>query len=194
MIQFAAIKAFINPTTGLIALSVVLGLGIGWQEIRVQGLRADLAIEKQERADENTARALAVVADLKKINELKAQHAIAQQGLTDDYQKKLAAAAARHAGDLQRAERMRGNAVTYTTSTQRADGTDAASCIRDRDRLVALRPSLAEIGSLLAEARTTIVRRDSEVAILKGQVTADRAACASRNSERGSSGPAQSPG
>lgn len=166
---------------------IVIGallVGLGAQEIRAAGLRADvsaaataLAKEKTARAEETTQRATLALANANQIKQLQADHAAAQQAKENQYATRIKELEADRRADAATTVRLRNTIATYTARDRRPGETDTAAADRYADRLALVGGLLSEGVDLVAESRAVIAQRDIEVMHLLGQIQIDRAAC-----------------
>lgn len=172
----------------------VLGLGLvaalataGIERTRASIARADLAAEQRDRAKENTARAMAALADLQRTVALVATHAKNQQEKVDVYETKLGVLDGRRRAAAGDADRVRKQYAAYAARDREHAATDPAACIRIADRSAVLAGVAARGRELLERGRLVVEQRDAEVEVLLGVVTNDRgllAAPASATSTR----------
>jgi len=133
-------------------------------------VRAEIDREKRERAEDLAAYRAEKAA-------VAAEHAANQQGLTDDFQKRLLLAQdERNRRDVL-IGRLRAQIATFTTISRTPGESDTAVIERAADRLKTLGGLLDEGVGLVAEGAAIVGRRDAEVAALAEQVRVDRAAC-----------------
>ena len=154
----------------------VLTAGIGAQQMRVSGLKADIAEEKLSRTNETNERLGLVISHYDAIEKIKSRHAVDQQQREQVYAKTISALktdAGRNAAD---AGRLRNSLAEYAASYRKPGDTDTAALGRAADRLAIVSTLLAEGLELEAESREVIQRRDAEVARVLEQVKIDRAA------------------
>lgn len=154
-----------------------LGALVFTQQTRIEKVKRETAelrsaYDKQgrERAEE-----LANYKDEKA--KIAAEHAAAQQGITDDFQKQLRAAQDRLNERSALVGRLRAQIASYTSISRTPGETDAVVIQRATDRLQAVGSLLAEGTELVAEGASIVERRDAEVALLVNQVRVDRQAC-----------------
>lgn len=166
----------------------VLGLGFvaalataGIERTRAAAARADLATEKRARAEENTVRALAALADLQRTVGLMASHAQTQQENVNAYETKLAVLDGRRRAAAGDAERVRKQYAAYATRDREQAATDPAACLRVADRSAVLAAVAARSRELLDRGRLVVEGRDNEVQLLLGTVRNDRALLAPAN-------------
>lgn len=159
----------------------VLGLGLvaalataGVERTRAAGARADLAAERRARAEENTARALAALADLQRTVALVAAHAQTQQENVDAYEKKLAVLDGRRRAAAGDAERVRQQYAAFSARDRDQAASDPAACQRVADRSAILAAMAARGRELLERGRLVVEGRDNEVQLLLGTVKNDR--------------------
>lgn len=160
----------------------VLGLGLvtalataGIERTRAAGARADLAAEKRARAEENTARALAALADLQRTVVLMASHAKTQQENVDAYETRLAALAGRGRAVAAELGRMRKQYADFAARDREQAVSDPVACQRVADRSAILAAMAARSRELLERGRLVVEGRDNEVQLLLGTVKNDRA-------------------
>lgn len=138
--------------------------------------RLGLAKQQPARAEENSALALAALADLQRTIALVAPHAKNQQGNVDVYEQKPAVPDGRAAALL-----------TLTTTGCAGSTEPTPPVIASRPQLTSLpasvsridpqslQPWLHEVESFLNEGRLVVEGRDNEVQLLLGTVKKDRA-------------------
>jgi cytidylate kinase len=159
-----------------------LGLGLaaslataGIERTRAAGARADLAAEQRDRAKENTARALAVLADLQRTVTLVAAHAKTQQENVDAYETRLDALDSRGRTVAAELGRVRKQYADYAARDREQASTDPAACQRVADRSAVLAAMASRSRELLERGRLVVEGRDNEVQLLLGTVKNDRA-------------------
>lgn len=165
-------------TGALWALSLALAAALaaaGIERTRVAGVRADLAVEQAERARENTARALAALADLQRTVALVAAHAKTQKENTDGYENRLEALAGRGRTVAAELGRVRQQYADYAARDREQAPTDSAACQRVAHRSSVLAAMAARSRELLERGRLVVEGRDNEVQFLLGTVKNDRA-------------------
>jgi len=160
----------------------VLGLGLvaalataGIERTRAAGAREDLASEKRSRAEENTARAMAALADLQRTVTLVAAHAKDQQENVDAYEIRLADLAGRGRTIAAELGRVRKQYADYAARDRQQAATDPVACQRVADRSAVLAAMAARGRELLERGRLVVEGRDNEVQLLLGTVKNDRA-------------------
>lgn len=167
---------FRTPLLWVLCLGLVAALlTAGVERTRVAGARADLSAEQRDRAKENTARALAVLADLQRTVALVASHAKTQKENVDVYEARLEVLAARDrtvAADL---VRMRKQYADFAARDREQASTGPAACQRVADRSAVLAAMAARSRELLERGRLVVEGRDNEVQLLLGTVKNDRA-------------------
>lgn len=159
----------------------VLGLGLvaalataGIERTRAAGARFDLAAERADRAKENTARAIAALADLQRVFALVSAHAKDQQEKVDEFERAMQAVQTGRDTDRRDADRVRLQFAAYRARDRGEPSTDPAACQRVKDRSEHL-AGMAERGrELLARGRRLVEQRDAEVSVLLGVVRNDR--------------------
>ncbi|MES2251532.1 MAG: hypothetical protein V4645_29980 [Pseudomonadota bacterium] len=179
------------PDLRNIAIWLLLALAVaGWgvscvERTRAADARADLASEKRERAQEDSARYRVALTDALRSSEKMAAHAAAQQGLTHALAQETAARIAAERSNGQLAAGLRDAFAAFAARDREEAAAHAAGAGDSGDRPGAVDSLFGEAGELLArsadlqeEARSIVARRDSEVKALKAQVEADRALCA----------------
>jgi hypothetical protein len=159
----------------------VLGLGLtaalvtaGIERTRAADARADLAAEQRDRAKENTARAMAALADLQRTVALVAAHAKSQQENVDAYETKLAVLDGRSRAVAGDAERMRKQYAAFAARDREQATTDPSACQRVAVRSAVLAAMAARSRELLERGRLVVEGRDNEVQLLLGTVKNDR--------------------
>lgn len=160
----------------------VLGLGLvaalataGIERTRAAGARADLADEKRSRAEENTARALAALADLRRTVALMATHAKSQKENVDGYEARLKVLDGRGRTVAAELGRLRKQYADYAARDSEQAVGDPAACQRVADRSAILAAMAARSRELLERGRLIVEGRDNEVQLLLGTVKNDRA-------------------
>ncbi|MDR6521765.1 hypothetical protein J2789_004455 [Variovorax paradoxus] len=159
-----------------------LGLGLvaalttaGIERTRAAGARADLAAEKADRAKENTARALAALADLQRVIALMVNHAKTQQENIYAYEARLGALDERRRAVAAERDRVRKQYADYVARDRDQAGGDPAACQRVADRSAVLAAMAARSRELLEGGRLVVEGRDNEVQLLLGTLKNDRA-------------------
>lgn len=159
----------------------VLGLGLaaalataGIERTRAAGARADLAAEKRSRAEENSARALAALADLQRTVALVASHAKTQQENVDAYEARLENLDGRRRAVTADRDRVRQQFAAYVAGDREQAATDPIACQRLADRSTVLAAVAARSRELLERGRLVVEGRDNEVQFLLGTVSNDR--------------------
>jgi hypothetical protein len=159
-----------------------LGLGLvaamaaaGIERTRAAGARADLAVEQRDRAKENTARALAVLADLQRTTVLVAAHAKAQQENVDAYKERLSVLDGRGRSVAAELGRVRKQYADYAARDRDQASTDPVACQRVADRSAVLAAMAARSRQLLEGGRLVVEGRDNEVQLLLGTMKNYRA-------------------
>ncbi|MEG0148809.1 MAG: hypothetical protein RR701_05450 [Comamonas sp.] len=125
-----------------------------------QSKQAVAQAEKAQAATENKAGALL-------------QHATNQQSNTHDYMQKLAALEVGRAADAVRIAGLQHDIRSAATRKARA-ASDAAACRDLADQHQRLAAIAAEGAELVGELGGLVQRRDGEIALLQGQLVADR--------------------
>jgi len=175
------------PDLRNIAIWLLLALAVaGWgtgciERTRAADARADLASEKHERAQEDSARYRVALTDALRSSEKMAAHAAAQQGLTHALAQETAARLAAERSNGQLAAGLRDAFAAFAARDRAEAKTHAAGAGDSGDRSGTVDSLFGEAGELLArsadlqeEARSIVTRRDSEVKALKAQVDVDR--------------------
>jgi hypothetical protein len=157
-----------------LALLAALGTA-GVEHTRAAGARADLANEQRDRAKENTARALAALADLQRTVALVAAHGKTQKENVDVYEDRLNVLAQRGRTFAAELGRVRKQYADYAARDREQPSTDPAACQRVADRSAVLAAMAARSRELLERGRLVVEGRDNEVQLLLGTVTNDRA-------------------
>jgi hypothetical protein len=159
----------------------VLGLGLvaalataGIERTRAADARADLAAEQRDRAKENTARAMAALADLRRTVALVAAHAKNQKENVDAYETKLAELDGRRRAVAGDAERVRKQYAAFAARDREQATTDPAACQRVADRSAVLAAMAARSRELLERGRLVVEGRDAEVGVLQGIIRNDK--------------------
>lgn len=178
------IKLDLIPTWAYGAVIALLVAAVAAQQIRVSGLRADVATagslvqtERAGRAQDNADRLAAALDHTKKINELQAAHAASQQTTEDGYAAKIKLLEGDKRAGAAIAGRLRDTIATYAASGGAPGETDAAAIERYADRLGVVSGLLVESVDLVTEGRDVIKQRDIEVGRLLDQIRIDRMAC-----------------
>ncbi|PLC07466.1 hypothetical protein CY658_10975 [Variovorax sp. RO1] len=165
-----------NIAIWLLLTLAVAGWGTGCVErTRAAGARADLATEKRARAEENTARALAALADLQRTAALMATHAKTQKENVDAYEARLAVLASRGRTVAAELGRVREQYRTFAAIDRAQAVSGPAACQRVSDRSAVLAAMAARSRELLERGRLVVEGRDNEVQLLLGTVKNDRA-------------------
>ncbi|MDM0003880.1 hypothetical protein QTI51_04145 [Variovorax sp. J22G73] len=158
-----------------------LGLGLaaalataGIEHARTAAALASLAVEQRERAKENTARALAALADLQRTVTLVASHAKTQKENTDAYEIRLEVLAGRGRTVAAELGRVRQQYADYAARDREQASTDPAACQRVADRSAVLAAMAARSRELLERGRLVVEGRDNEVQLLLSTVANDR--------------------
>jgi len=159
-----------------IAIAVLTAL-LAVQQLRVSGLKADVATEQTKAATELALRTNAALVHTKAMKKLGEAHAEAQQTKEDNYNEHLSILQARNRATVSDNDRLRSKLTAYTTGGKRAGETDSAAIQRYEGRLEVVGSLLGESLVLLQEGRLVIEGRDLEVKNLLEQITIDRAAC-----------------
>jgi chromosome segregation ATPase len=160
----------------------VLGLGLvaalataGIERTRAAEARADLASEKADRAKENTARALAALADLQRIVALMASHAQTQQENVNAFENRLKTLDDRRRTVTAERDRLRKQYDDFAARDRDQATSDPAACQRVADRSAVLAAMAARSRELLEGGRLVVEGRDNEVQLLLDTVSNDRA-------------------
>ncbi|UVH54654.1 hypothetical protein NWF24_17560 [Variovorax paradoxus] len=160
----------------------VLGLGLvaalataGIERTRAAGARADLASEKADRAKDNTARAMAALADLQRVLALVANHAKTQQENVNAFETRLKVLADRGRAIAADRDRVRKQYDDFAARDRDQAATDPAACQRVADRSAVLAAMAARSRELLEGGRLLVEGRDNEVQLLLDTVSNDRA-------------------
>ena len=140
-----------------------------------------LALQSQRQAKVETSHAKADAAQAQQsqaATEKKAEavvkHGAAQQGNTHDYTQEMARLEAGRTADAARIAGLQHDIRAAATPNAQLAG-DAAACRDLADRHERLAALAAEGAELVSEAGSLVQRRDAQVELLLGQVTADRA-------------------
>ena len=164
-----------TPMLWLLGIGLVAALGVaGIERTRAAGARADLAKEQRDRANDNTARALAALKDLERTVALVAVHAKTQQGNVDAYEGKLSVLAKRRDAADRNVERMRKLFADFAARDRGQAASEPAACLRIADRSAILGDLAARGRELLERGRLVVEQRDAEVSLLLGTVRNDR--------------------
>ncbi|QOF76056.1 hypothetical protein [Variovorax sp. 38R] len=172
-----------TPLLWLLGVGLVAALGVaGIERTRAAVVRADLASEKRERAQEDSDRYRVALTDALRSSEKMAAHAAAQQGLTHALAQEAAARIAAERRNGQLAAGLRDAFAAFAARDRAEAAAHAAGSGDPGDRPGTVDSLFGEAGELLArsadlqeEARSIVTRRDSEVKALKAQVDVDRA-------------------
>jgi len=165
-----------TPLLWALGLGLVAALATaGIERTRAASARVDLAAEQRDRAKDNTARALAALADLQRTVALVADHAKTQQENVDAYEQKLAALDGRRRAAADDAERVRKQYTAFAARDRDQAASDPAACQRVADRSAVLAAMAARSRELLERGRLVVEGRDNEVQLLLGTVRNDRA-------------------
>ena len=160
----------------------VLGLALmaalataGIERTRAANARADLASEKADRSKENTARALAALADLQRVVTLVASHTKTQQENVNAFEKRLKVLDDRRRTVAAERDRVRQQYAAFAARDRDQAATDAIACQRVADRSAILAAMAARSRELLERGRLVVEGRDNEVQLLLDTVKNDRA-------------------
>ncbi len=168
----------------LAAIALLVAL-LGVQQVRVDGLKADLAGEQKAASDLRADRERVAREHESALREKEQQHAAAQTKLEKTYADTIKALEDQRRADSVAAGRMRDIIAAYAASGDLRGGqVDAAAIERAVDRLQTLGGLLAEGAGLVIEGRGIVQRRDAEVARLLDQIRIDRAACSPQTAQR----------
>ena len=168
--------AMINGLYTYAATAIVAGalaFGAGWQtqewrygkqiaDIQAQHATAPLKLSEAARADE-TQTALK-----------ESTHAANTSKNSDEFTTSQPVRDAIARADLALADRLRTDAERRAATYRAQAQSNAAACSNLADRLEAFDRHIVEGASVVAEHRQALVRRDSEVKLLRGQIDADR--------------------
>ena len=163
-----------------IAFAVLLAFS-GTQMIRVAGLQADIAQEKQSRSDENSKRMSDALAFQGILDGVQRDHNEADRLKEMENAKREKALVAQMAIDTADNKRLRGTIDSYSANNRRDGESDAAFAKRSTDRLKVIGSLLAEGTGLLTEGLGIIGGRSVELENLLEQIRMDRAACQLRH-------------
>jgi len=164
-----------TPLLWVLGLALVAALATaGIERTRAAGARADLAAEKADRAQENTARALAALADLQRVVALVASHAKIQQENVNVYESRLAVLAGRGRAVAAERDGVRKQYADYVARDRDQASSDPAACQRLADRSAVLAAMAARSRELLERGRLIVEGRDNEVQLLLNTVKNDR--------------------
>ena len=160
----------------------VLGAGLvvalitaGVERTRSANAREDLAAEKADRAKENTARALAALAEVQRLTGLVAAHAKNQQENVHAFETRLQTLGARQRAVAADRDRLRKLYTDYAAHDRNQVGSDPSACQRVEDRSALLGAMAARSRELLERGRLIVEGRDNEVQLLLDTVKNDRA-------------------
>lgn len=167
---------FKGSSIWLIVIASLL-TAIGVQQVRVSGLKADLASEKQARSDEDADRLRVALQWQQYVDKKEEAHATSQQLKDSEYAKAYQKWQADRAVDRASNDRLRGAIEEFAAISRRPGETDAAFIERTRNRLQTFGGLLAGGAGLVTESIGIVSRRDIEVARLKEQIQIDRATC-----------------
>lgn len=166
---------------GLAAALLITMATAGVQTMRVAGLRASLAAEKQERAEERAAAEKAAREAENAAREAERRHAAQQQEIVSAYARDRAASALALDSARRDADSLR-DAVTCYAAGDCAGANAPASAGGDcRDRARTLGHLFRDADRLAEKLAQDAERRNAEVRALKSQVEADRNACGAAN-------------
>lgn len=149
----------------------------GVQTMRVAGLRASLAAEKQERADERAAAEKAAREAENAAREAERRHAAQQQEIVSAYARDRAASATALDSARRDADSLRDAVTCYASGDCKGADAPTAPGGDCRDRTRTLGNLFRKADSLAEELARDAERRNAEVRALKSQVEADRIAC-----------------
>lgn len=157
------------------AVLAVLVSALGVQTTRLAGVRASLANEEAERAQETNDRLRASLRESERVAALQLTHAATQQEIVDAYETRLKTVQDDRAADANDARRVRRQLAAFAARDREAARSDPAACERVADRSAVLADVVAEGRDLLAEGRRVVEDRDAEVTLLGAMVRNDRA-------------------
>ena len=164
-----------TPLLWALGLGLVAALATaGIERTRASSARADLASEKRSRAEENTARALAALTDLRRTVTLVAAHAKDQKENIDVYEARLKTLDDRRRTVTVVLGRVRKQYADYAARDREQASTDPIACQRVADRSSVLAAMAARSRELLERGRLVVEGRDNEVQLLLGTVKNDR--------------------
>ena len=158
----------------LIGCAILAGLLV----LQTWRLHSEQIAHQELIADVATAKAARTVAALKHEQQTAAAestHAAKTQENSDAFTISQPARDAIARADLARVERLRTDAERRAATYRAQAQANAAACSGLADRLEALDRQLVEGVAVVGELRSDLVRRDSEVVLLRGQIDADRA-------------------
>lgn len=162
-----------------VAIAALAAVVLG-QQARVANAKRETAEVSAAIDKEKRERAEDLAAYRQEKADLAAAHAANQQGLTDDFQKKLLLAQdERNRRDVL-IGRLRAQISTFATVDRQPGDSDAVVIERAGDKLKTLGGLLASGAELVGEGAGIVQQRDAEVAALLEQVRVDRQACSAQ--------------
>ena len=156
------------------ALALVLALALAWQTYQLSSERTEHSALKLQVAQDKERRAAAALKAEQQTAASESTHAQKTQENSDAFTTSQPVRDAIARADRARVERLRLGAErrAATNRAQAAACTTASSGIADR--LEAFDRHIVEGASVVAEHRQALIRRDSEVKLLRGQIDVDR--------------------
>lgn len=152
----------------LLALLAAQTLRLHAEQVSHERLKAQVAQDARERTS------AALKQEQKTATDERA-HAQASQENSDEYTTSQPVRDAIARADLAVADRLRRDAERRAATYRAQAQANAAACLDLADRHAALDRHVVEGAAVVAGLRGDLVRRDAEVALLRGQITADRA-------------------
>lgn len=175
----------VNPWKWVaIGLAAALATSVGWallEKSTAAGLRASLAAEKQERAEEHAAAERAAREAENAIREAERRHAVEQQRIVTELGKAKDETAAALAASQRDADSLRDAITCYASGDclgAKSPATAGGDC---RNRAGTLGKLFREADGLAERLAQDVERRNAEVRALKRQIEADRSACTGTN-------------
>jgi hypothetical protein len=165
-----------TPLLWVFGLGLVAALATaGIERTRAAGARADLASEKAYRSKENTARAMAALADLQRVVALMASHSKIQQENVNAFETRLKVLTDRGRTVAAERDRLRKQYDDFAARDRDKAATDLTARKRVADRSAVLAAMAARSRELLEGGRLVVEGRDNEVQLLLDTVSNDRA-------------------
>ena len=167
---FDKLKAY-----GWMTAAIAAGSMLAVQSVRLHTEQRARLLLITSTAQQETARTQAALKHEQATAAQESAHATATQKASDDYTTSQPARDDSLRTDIARADRLRLDADRRAATYRAQAHASAAACSGLADRLTAFDRQLVEGVVVVGELRGVVARRDSEVALLRGVVDADRA-------------------
>lgn len=167
---FSKLKAY-----GWMVVAVAAGGLLLAQTVRLHNEQVAHEKLKTSTAQAAAQRTSAALAQAQRNAASKSTHATATQENSDAFTLSQPVRDAITRADLDRVDRLRSSAERRAATYRAMSQANAAACSSAADRLAAIDSQLVDGAGVVAALRTDLVRRDSEVVLLRGQIDADRA-------------------